>query len=164
MKHSRIHMKTIAQRSGTITKKNRAKRIKAVQCEPSPVPANTLHAIVTRMEDAPNITCAKCLNTGFTGGRIQRTDDECFCTPPNNHPKAIRIETQCGDSPNPYSFGLALGLRMLRDVVEQEPVPLILTGEQFVAQPQSRIYWLRLNLRRKAVAKKSALQEAEIAA
>jgi hypothetical protein len=158
-----------------ITSENRKKRFKTVAVEPQnpyvpfpgpfPVPVRPLYTIVRRIEDAPpKMTCPKCLNTGFAGGRIHRTEDECFCTPPKNRQKAVSIETQDGDSRNPYACGLVTGSRMFRDVVEQGPVPLISTGEQFAVQPLSRTYWLCLNRRRKAVAKESALQEAEAAA
>jgi hypothetical protein len=157
MKHTQIQMSNIAQRGGKITKKKRKNRIKALAVQGKP-------PVTSRIEDAPNMTCPKCLNTGFTGGRIKRTDDECFCTPPDRRPKGISIGKTYDDSPNPFQFDLALALRTFRDLVEQGPVPLILTGEQFVAQPRSRTYWLRINRKREAVAKESAHQEAEIAA
>jgi hypothetical protein len=158
-----------------ITSENRKKRFKTVAVEPQdpyvpfpgpfPVLVEPLYTIVRQIEDAPpKMTCPKCLNTGFARKRIRRTDDECFCIPPNRLPKAISIETQDGDSPNPYPFGLAMGSRMFRDLVEQGPTPLIVTGEQFAVQPLPRTYWLRLNRKRKAVAKEWGLQEAEIAA
>ena len=158
-----------------ITSENQKKRFNTVAVEPQnphvpfpgpfPVLVKPLYTIVRRIEDAPpKMTCPKCLNTGYAGRRIRRTDDECFCTPSKGRPKTIGIETQCCDSPNPYSWGLAMGSRMFRDLVEQGPVPLILTGEQFAVQPLPRTYWLRLIRKRNAVAKESVLQEGEIAA